>query len=303
MLEVSLSGVRFKNPFLLASGVLGITPGLLKRAERSGAGGVVTKTITLEPRRGHVNPVLVELDVGMLNSMGLPNPGVEYFMDVITRARELLEVPLIASIGPSSVEEAEKLSTNVVKGGADMIELNASCPHVERHGLEILSDRKLISEIIGKVKDSVPGTPLLVKVSAMTDDICSLASTILDAGADGIVAINTIRAMAIDIHSQKPILGGVYGGLSGPALKPIAVRCIYEIYEEFPGSTIVGVGGIKSWEDAVEFFLAGASAVQVGTGIAYRGLEIFRELTEGIEKYLAHRGYKSIGEIVGLAHS
>ncbi len=300
-LSVEVAGLRFRNPFLLAAGILGITAGLLVRVESAGAGGVVTKTITRNPREGHENPVVYELECGLLNSMGLPNPGIDYFVDEIARAKELLSVPLIVSVGGSTPEEVAYVVRRAVEAGADGVELNASCPHVERYGVELLQDLELFEEVVERAKDSARTKPLFVKLSA-TGDLIRVAETAIEAGADCLVAINTIRAMAVDVWAQRPVLGGIYGGLSGPAIRPIAVRCVYELYEEFPDVPIVGVGGICKWEDVAEMLLAGAVAVQIGTAVAYRGLSIFEELALGISEYLDELGLSSVRELVGRAH-
>ncbi|RLE96358.1 MAG: dihydroorotate dehydrogenase [Thermoprotei archaeon] len=296
-LSTSLAGLRLRNPVVIASGVLGVSIGLMKRAEDNGAAAVTTKTTTLEAREGHPNPVIVELRYGLLNSMGLPNPGAAEMGRILRRAKEILEIPVIASIGASSPSEAlrvaELLST------ADAFELNASCPHVRGLGIDLMADPGLLAEMVSALKSL--GRPVFVKLSAHGDAL-QVASRVLGAGADGLVAINTLKGMAIDVWARKPVLGGIYGGLSGPAIHPVAVRVVYELYEEFPGVPIVGVGGVERWEDAVELVLAGASAVGVASALR-RGFEVLSEILRGLAEYLRCEGFRSVGDLVGLAHS
>ena len=299
-LSVEVAGMKLRNPLILASGILGITPGTLKRVERAGAGAVTTKTITKEKKSGYGNPVIVELEYGLLNAMGLPNPGVKYFLEEMKEMKKMLEIPLIVSIAGSTPDEYAYLAKIVSHAGADAIELNLSCPHVEKTGVEVGSDPDMVYDIVKNVKIA-SNKPILVKLSAMTPSIVEIGKAAVDGGADGIVAINTIRAMAIDIYARRPILSNKFGGLSGPAIKPIAVRCVYELYEAVR-VPIIGVGGILNWQDAVEFILAGATAVEVGTAIAIRDLNIFREIKEGLIRYMIEEGFNSIKELIGIAH-
>jgi dihydroorotate dehydrogenase (NAD+) catalytic subunit len=187
-----------------------------------------------------------------------------------------------------------------VKAGVDALELNLSCPHVERTGAEIGHDPGLVADVVEKVKAKVD-RPVFVKLTPNVADIVEVAKAAAESGADALTAINTVRAMAIDLETTRPLLANKVGGLSGPAIKPIAVRCVYEIYQEVD-VPVIGCGGISTWRDAVEFMLAGASAVQIGTAVAFKGLEVFRSVTEGMEVYLKEKAFKSVKEIVGLAH-
>lgn len=301
-LGVELGGLKLKNPLVLASGILGTSPGLLKRVEEAGAAAVVTKTVTLAPRSGYSNPVIVELEQGFLNAMGLPNPGAEYFASkVLTKAVRELRVPVILSISPADPEEAYRMTLLGAKAGAGGIEINLSCPHVSGLGVSLSRSLELVEDIVKASRRGAGEIPIFVKLSAEQDYV-TVARIALESGASGIVAINTIRAVAIDVYAKAPILSNVYGGLSGPAIKPIAVRVVWELYEELGPVPIVGVGGVCSWEDAVELMLAGASAVGVGTGVAIKGLTIFAEILSGIESFLAEEGFTAVREIVGLAH-
>ena len=300
-LSTGISGIKLKNPLMAASGILGTSKGLMKRAEESGASGVITKTITVNPREGHPNPVIVKVNCGYLNSIGLSNPGIEYFVSHVIGKEKPVDVPLIVSIGPSNEEEARYMAKKLKDRPIDGLEINSSCPHVKGKGLTLLSDLELFSNIIRSVKREI-NKPLFVKLSAMVPDIVSCGKLAVKSGADGLVVTNTLRGLAIDIWSKKPILGGIYGGLSGPAIKPIALRCVYELYEELRNVTLIGVGGITSWKDVVEFLLAGASAVQLGTAIAYKGFNVFKNILVKLRKYMIKEGFYSIREMIGLSH-
>jgi dihydroorotate dehydrogenase (NAD+) catalytic subunit len=295
-LSVDLGVLKLRNPIIIASGVLGVSIGLMKRAEEAGAAAITSKTTTLEPRKGHENPVVYELEYGLLNSMGLPNPGAEEMGKILEEAKRIINVPIIASFGASTPDEALKIA-ELLKH-ADALELNASCPHVKGLGADLMSDPKAIHDIISEVKAS--GYKIFLKLSAHGDYLY-IARKAYDAGVDGFTAINTLKAMAIDINAKKPVLGGKVGGLSGKAIHPVAVRIVYELRREFPDVPIIGAGGVETWQDAVELLLAGAKAIGIGT-VLIKGFHAIGQLLDGIKEYLAMNGYRDINEITGLAH-
>lgn len=297
-LATEIAGLRLANPVMLASGVLGLSESSLRRVADAGAGAVVTKSVGLEPREGYLNPTVVQAECGLLNAMGLPNPGVHYFCEELRRAE--LNVPIIMSVYGFSSEDFAEVAGVAVKAGVDALELNLSCPHVEETGAEIGHDPELVADVVERVKARVD-MPIFVKLTPNVADIVGVAKAAVESGADAITAINTVRAMAIDIETAQPVLANKIGGLSGAAIKPVAIRCVYEIYQgvDVP---VIGCGGISTWRDAVEFMLAGASAVQVGTAVAFEGLEVFRSVTKGIEAYLKEKGFGRVEEIVGLTH-
>jgi dihydroorotate dehydrogenase (NAD+) catalytic subunit len=299
-LSVNLSGLRLGNPTMLASGILGYSTETLERIVNGGAGAVVTKSIGLKPRKGYANPTVVQTSCGLVNAMGLPNPGIDEFVSEIREGKATIHVPLIVSIYGYSAEEYVAVAQKSVAAGADAVELNVSCPHVKETGSEIGQNSRILAEVIRKVKASVD-RPVFVKLSPNVTSISDIAEAAAEAGADALTAINTIKAMAIDAETMMPILSNKLGGLSGAAIKPVALRCIYDIYDrvEIP---LVGCGGVTNWHDAVEFFLAGASAVQLGTAIALKGPDVFRAVTRGVHSYLKRKGFKRSEEIVGLAH-
>jgi len=297
---VNIAGLRLANPTMLASGILGYSEETLESIASGGAGAVVTKSVGLKPREGYANPTIVQTDCGLINAMGLPNPGIGEFAKEIRTAKAVLKVPLIVSVYGFSEEEYAKVAMKAVEAGADAVELNVSCPHVKETGSEIGQNPKVLAMVVRKVK-AIVKKPVIVKLSPNVTSIADTAEAAEKAGADALTAINTVRAMAINVETAMPILSNKFGGMSGPAIKPIAVRCVYEIYERVK-VPVIGCGGVTSWRDAVEFMLAGASAVQIGTAIATEGANVFKAVTHGIEAYLKEREFKSIGEVVGLSH-
>ncbi|MGD2066392.1 MAG: dihydroorotate dehydrogenase [Candidatus Bathyarchaeota archaeon] len=298
-LATTVAGLELANPTILASGILGYTGLSLKTVIDAGAGAVVTKSMGLEPRTGYPNPTVVQTDCGLLNAMGLPNPGISHFKEEMKQLKNT-GVPTILSIYGYSAKEFAEVAETAENMGADAIELNVSCPHVKRAGAEIGCDPKLLTEIVKQVKKTV-NFPVIVKLTPNVANIGEIAKAAEEAGADAITAINTVKAMCIETETARPLLANKFGGLSGPAIKPIAVRCIYDVYRSVD-VPVIGCGGVTSWQDAVELMLAGASAVQIGTAIAFKGPEVFSSVTKGIDAYLQRKGYKNAKDIVGLAH-
>jgi dihydroorotate dehydrogenase (NAD+) catalytic subunit len=299
-LNISLAGLKLKNPTVLASGILGYSAESLESIVEGGAGAVVTKSIGLTPRIGYPNPTVVQTKCGLINAMGLPNPGIEAYAQEIRHAKTVLTVPLIVSVYGFSTQEYAITAKKAAEAGADAVELNVSCPHVKETGSEIGQNPEILTKVVKKVKAKVPKA-VFVKLSPNVTDIVEVAEAAVKAGADALTAINTVRAMAIDVETALPVLSNKRGGLSGPAIKPIALRCVYDIYEKVK-TPIMGCGGITSWRDAVEFFLAGASAVQIGTAVALKNSGVFEAINRGVEAYLRKKGFGSVKEIVGLSH-
>ncbi|VVB72663.1 Dihydroorotate dehydrogenase [uncultured archaeon] len=292
-LTVHAGGLDLQNPVLLAAGILGTTGASLRRAALAGAGGVVTKSLGSVPREGHHGPTVVAVECGLLNAMGLPNPSYRNFQEEIEIARKGGR-PVIASIFGSSAREFSQIARGLK---ADAFELNLSCPHAEKYGSELGRYPEMVESVTGAVK-AAADVPVWVKLTPNTADILELGLAAQRGGADAVVAINTLKAMAIDIETGYPILGNRFGGLSGRAIKPVAVRCVYDLAAglDIP---VIGVGGITSWEDTVEMILAGASAVQVGTALQ-RGYGIFEEITVGLARYLERKSL-TLEELRGLA--
>jgi dihydroorotate dehydrogenase (NAD+) catalytic subunit len=297
-LAVDLAGLRLRNPVMNAAGVLGISSRLLRRVYEGGAGAVVTKSLGPVPRSGHRNPTLVSVEGGVLNAMGLPNPGADYFIDAI---RELKRdgVPVVASFFGASIEEFREVAGVLSDAGADALELNCSCPNVEEEMGMLGGDPVNTERVTAAVKEAAK-PPVFVKLSPNVTDMAGIARAAERGGADAITAVNTLKGMAVDVDLRRPILTNVTGGLSGPALKPVALRCVWEIVGavDIP---VIGCGGVSYWRDAVEYILCGASAVEIGTGVMERGFDVYGEVAEGIRRYLEENGFREVGEIVGLA--
>jgi dihydroorotate dehydrogenase (NAD+) catalytic subunit len=294
MLSLRLTGIPLKNPLMLAAGIMGTTGGSLKRIAQAGAGALVTKSIGLEPKSGHNNPSVVEVDCGYLNAMGLPNPSYKNFQHEIDIAKEG-GVPVIASIFGGCALDFSQISGSI---HADAFELNVSCPHAHGYGAEIGTDPTLVEDITRAVKNTLD-VPVWVKLTPNVTNIKSIALAAQRGGADAVVAINTVRAMAIDIESGYPILGNKFGGLSGRAIKPVAVKCIYDLYEALD-IPVIGVGGISDWKDAVEFIMAGAQAVEIGSAVG-NNINVFNEISSGMETFLTQKGW-TLEDIYGMAH-
>ncbi len=307
-LSVTIGGVRLASPLVLASGIWGTTPDLLERAARGGAGapvlgGVTAKTCTIEPRRGHRNPSAVDWGHGVLNAMGLPNPGAKEEAALLAETRRRLAplgVAVIASVAADTAEGFGEAAAIVAEASPDLVELNISCPNVAaEHGEMFASSASAAAAATRAARRRVK-VPLLVKLSPNVSDIAEIARAVVDAGADGIVAINTMPGMLIDAESGRPVLANRTGGISGAALKPIALRCVDEIARAV-AVPIVGTGGITTGLDAIEMVMAGATAVGIGTVVASRGEAAFRGLAAEMQAWLEERGLADLAAIRGCA--
>lgn len=298
-LRTEIAGVRLRNPTMLASGFLDETGGSLLRLFKAGAGAVVTKSIGPEPREGYLNPTVVELEAGLLNAVGLPNPGIEEFQHELKEALAG-EAVVIGSVYGKDAAEYAKVASRMEEAGAVAIEMNLSCPHAKGLGTEIAQSEEAVREFTRAVKDAVD-VPVFPKLSPNVADIAAYAVAAEKGGADGIVAINTVKAMAIAPELRMPILANRYGGLSGPAIRPIGVRAVYDIYEKVD-VPVIGVGGVDSGLAALEYVMAGARAVQIGTALVTQGFGIFERVTKEMNSVLEDIGFKSVAEAVGVAH-
>jgi len=295
---VNIAGLKMRNPLMLASGILGETGASLNAVAEAGAGAVVTKSVGLEPRPGHGNPTVAELDHGLLNAMGLPNPGIDEYGPEVRTALEA-GVPVIGSVFGGTRDEFVEVAKKMEAHGVHALELNMSCPHAKGYGAEVGSDPENVREITSAVK-AVVKVPVFVKLTPNTNDVVSLAKAVEAGHGDAVVAINTLKGMAIDVEMRRPVLGNVFGGYSGPGVRPVGVRCVYEIYKAVKIPTI-GVGGIASGRDALEYILAGASAVQVGTAIWRGDKTVFPKITGEVQAYLSTHGF-NLKQLVGKAH-
>lgn len=297
-LSIEIAGIKMKNPVMTASGTFGFGREFNKLYDISKLGAIIGKGTTLEPRLGNPPPRVVETPSGMLNSVGLQNPGVDYVIEEEIPWVAKHNVPLIINISGHSLEEyaeiAKKLDTiNEVAG----LEVNISCPNVKEGGMAFGTDPKMAGDVIKAVKEQTK-LPVIAKLSPNVTDICEIAKAVESAGADAVSLINTLLGMAIDIKKRRPILANVVGGLSGPAVKPVALRMVWQVAQAVD-IQIIGMGGILTAEDAIEFLLAGASAVAVGSGSFYDPLAPINIL-EGLQKWLDREGVKDIREIIGV---
>jgi dihydroorotate dehydrogenase (NAD+) catalytic subunit len=302
-LTTLLAGIRLDNPTVLASGVLGTSASSTALAIAGGAGAVTLKSCGLEPRQGHRNPCVIPWEHGLLNAVGLANPGVRAMADEVREHRRRSPVPLFASIFGRTVEEFGEVAARMAEAEPDLIEVNVSCPNVEADlGTPFGLDFAMTEAITALVKKRAGGIPVSIKLSPQAHGLGRLARVCQEAGADVITAINTVGpGMIIDTTARRPVLSNRTGGLSGPAILPVAVRAVYEIFEQVT-IPIIGTGGIGSADGALQMLMAGAAAVGLGSAVADRGPGIFREVAEGIGAYLDSHGHAGVADIVGVAH-
>jgi len=298
-MSVTLKSMQLKSPIVLASGILGVTGDILKSVADAGAGAVTTKTIFLEQRDGNGSPVVAEYAHGLLNCIGLPCPGIEESVKEI-RLAKAAGIPLIASVGGKNTEEFIKVAQCCEEAGADALELNFSCPHAESGlGANIQYNRELAKSVVGAVKNNV-SIPIIIKLTAEFK-IAEIAKIVEAAGADMITCSNSVGpGMLIDVHTGRPVLSNREGGVSGPAIKPIALRAVYQIAKN-TSLPIIGTGGICTGKDAIEFIMAGASAIGVGTSVVYNDHYAFKKIHDEMHEHLKEKGHKSLEEIRGSA--
>jgi dihydroorotate dehydrogenase (NAD+) catalytic subunit len=299
LLQVSVAGLAFRNPTILASGIWDETGASMLRVAEAGAGAVVTKSIGLEPRKGYPNPTLVETPDGYINAMGLPGPGIEAFKEEMEEAVKG-GVPIIGSIFAATPQDFAHLALKMKEFGARAVELNLSCPHAKGYGMEVGVDPDAVRNIVKQVKSSV-SIPVFAKLTPNTHRLIEVGKAVQEAGGDAIVAINTLKAMAISVEFRRPILYNKTGGLSGPAVKPVGLRCVYELHAALD-LPIIGVGGIESGQDALEYIMAGARAVQIGSAVGRKGITVFRDICRDLENFMDSQGVSNIEALVGVAH-
>lgn len=298
-MTIQFLGKALKNPIVLASGVLGNSRDILKRVHESGCGLVTMKSIGPEPRDGHKNPTVIDLGHGMINAVGLPSPGY-LNMENEWEALKKRNFPLIASVYGGSVKEYQMVAEFVSSKNPDFIEINISCPNSEKHGMVFGVNPQSSHDVVSAVKKVIT-VPLIAKLTPQALDIGDIARACEDAGADAICAINTVGpGMVIDIESKLPVLAFKKGGLSGPMIKPVAIRCVFDIYKAIK-IPIIGLGGITTGEDAIEIMMAGASLVGMGSAVRYRGIDVFQTVTDEMDAWLSDHHY-TYEDITGAAH-
>ena len=294
--EVNLAGIKMKNPVTVASGTFGYGREFAEFIDLNKLGGICTKGTSLKPRAGNKPPRVYETPAGMLNAIGLQNPGVEYFMNNDLPYLKKFDTAIIVNACGSTIEDYVELAKVLNTLDIDGVELNLSCPNVKAGCLAFGTTYEGVKEVTSKVR-KVLDKPLIVKLTPNVTDITMPAKGAKDAGADGVSLINTLLGMSIDIHKRRPHLANNTGGLSGPCVKPVAVRMVYQVAQavDIP---ILGLGGITTGEDAIEFMLAGATAVSIGTG-NFVAPDTSIKVIDGIEKYMKQYGIDDINSMVG----
>ncbi len=298
-LSVELCGLRLRNPVLVASGTFGYGTEYADLVDVSSLGALVTKAVTLEPREGNPPPRICETPAGMLNAIGLQNPGVEVFVAEKLPVLREFGVPIIVNVAGKDVEEYVAVARRLAEAeGIAALELNVSCPNVKVGGIHCGVREDLLAELVGTVKRACP-LPLIAKLSPNVTDIVGLARVAVEAGSNALSLINTLLGMAIDVEEQRPVLANTTGGLSGPAIRPVAVRMVWEVARAV-SVPIIGMGGIMTARDALEFLLAGATAVAVGTA-NFVSPDTAAEVLKGLEDYCRRHQVERIGNLIGAA--
>ncbi|MBI5229042.1 dihydroorotate dehydrogenase [Candidatus Micrarchaeota archaeon] len=301
MLETNFCGLRMRNPTVLASGILGVNAALLKRVALSGAGAVTMKSIGPREKEGHKNPTVLEWEHGLINAVGLPSPGYNNLAQEFEELKAI-DCPVIASIYGASVEEFAEVAEAVAPYSPSLIELNISCPNTKKEGQVFGLTRESAEEVVAAVKKVNGNIPVMPKLTPQAPNIAEVAKACAEAGADAICAINTVGpGMLIDVEARKPILANKFGGVSGPAIKPIALRCVYQIYEKVD-VPVLGMGGITTGLDAIEMIMAGATAVGMGSAVYYRRINVFAQVCKEMEQWMKAHEVNNIRELIGAAH-
>lgn len=295
-LRVNIAGVELNNPIITASGTFGFGQEYKEYFDLNNIGAICVKGLTLTPRAGNKPPRIAETPAGILNSVGLQNPGVEFFINHELPQLVGNQYKIIANINGNTIEEYCKMAEILSDSGVDMLELNISCPNVKEGGVAFGIHPKTVAKITSEVKKHTK-KPLIVKLSPNVTDIADIAKAAEGGGADAISLINTLLGMAIDVNTRRPILNNNVGGLSGPAVKPIAVRMVWQVKSAVK-IPIIGMGGIVTADDAIEFLIAGASAVSVGTGM-FKNPTLPIKVVDGIKDYMKMYNIKSIKELTG----
>ena len=304
-LSQTVLGITFENPTVLASGIWGITASGWREVARNGAGAITTKSLWLEEHKGHHNPTIIETDHWMLNAVGLPDAGVTKAKEEIGDYMTDHPVPLIANIVAGTVEDFAKTAQEIAKLKPDAFEVNISCPNVEdEFGKPFACSEPDAAAVTKQVKVAIGDIPMFVKLSPNVENIGRIAVACVEAGADGFTVINTVGpGMAIDLRSRMPILANKVGGLSGPAIKPLAVKCIADVYAATEGKyPIIGTGGVYSGEDALELMLAGATLIGIGSAVSRMGATVFKQVCDDMQFWCTNEGIDNISDMIGGMH-
>lgn len=296
-LNVKFGNIEFKNPLIMASGTFGFGKEYSEIYDIEKLGGISSKGLTIEKRDGNKGIRVFETPSGMMNSVGLENPGVKGFIENELQFFKDIDTVRIANLGGGTLDDYIKGVELLNDQSIDMIELNISCPNVKAGGMAFGIKNEVAREVVRAVRSKTK-LPLIVKLSPNAEDIIGMAKVCEEEGADGISLVNTFKAMAIDINKKKPVFENVYAGLSGPAIKPIALRMVHEVCKAV-NIPVMGMGGITTWQDAIEFIMAGATCIQVGTA-NFINPRIGLDIIEGIKNYMKEEGINSLDEIRGI---
>lgn len=297
MTNVSICGVDFKNPVIAASGTFGFGNEYINYFDVGKLGGISSKGLTIMPKEGNDGMRIYEVASGIMNSVGLQNPGVKHFIKEELQEMKKLNTVVIANLGGGTTEDYEKGIELLNNTDVDIIELNISCPNVKHGGMAFGIKSNVAFDVVSRVKKYCD-KPLMVKLSPNAEDIVDMAVKCTEAGADSISLVNTFKAMAIDINKRKPVFDNVSAGLSGPCIKPIALRMVYEVAKAVD-VPVVGMGGISNGKDALEFIMAGATAIQVGTA-NFMKPDVCLDIIDDIEKFMKKEGINNLSEITGI---
>lgn len=302
MLETTFLNKQFSNPIVLASGILGVTAASMRNAVKNGCGGVTVKSVSLEPRPGHPNPTMMGTEHYFINAVGLSNPGVDVAVEELKKFKKMSDAPLVGSIFAGSFDEFAAVTEKICTAPIDFLEVNISCPNVMKEfGEPFAYSIEAAATITKKVKAKA-NVPVIIKLSPNAWNIVDIAKAVEAAGADGLVAVNTISGMAINVYSRRPVLHNRQGGVSGPALFPIALNCVYNIAQAVK-IPIIGTGGITNGEDALAMIMAGATLLGVGSAVYFRQADAFQKITNEMITIMKKENIKSLDEIRGVAHN
>lgn len=301
MLKATFLNKKFNNPLVLASGILGVTAASMNKVIKDGAGGVTVKSISLTPRPGHSNPTQTAYKTFYINAVGLSNPGIKAAIEELKKFKTMTDAPLIGSIFAGIPDEFAEVAEKICEAPIDFLEVNISCPNVSREfGDPFAYSIPAVENITKKVKAKTK-VPVIIKLSPNAWNIGELAKAAEAAGADALTAVNTVSGMTINVQARRPVLHNKQGGVSGPALFPIALKCVYDLFDAVK-IPIIGTGGITTGEDALAMIMAGATLLGIGSAIYYRGADCFKKITDEMEKIMKIEHIRSLEEIRGCAH-
>lgn len=301
ILQTNFLGMKLKNPTILASGILGVTKASLRNVIKNGAGAVTIKSISKDPREGHNSPILITYEGGMMNAVGYSNPGIDEAKKEFSDLKEV-EGPVFASIIGTVPEDFAFMAKNFLSKEFSAVEVPLSCPHTPGFGtLAGQGTPEATFEITKAVKDNT-NLPVIIKLSPNIPNLVEVAKAAEKAGADALNMGNTHGpGMVINIETKQPVMDFKVGGISGPAIRPVTVRCVYDLYKTVK-IPIIGCGGVTIWRDAIEMMMAGASAIGIGSAVYYQGIDVFSKITKGMEEFMKKEGYSDVKELIGAAH-